>query len=165
MSCHSLFWILQCLLITFRKKSRFLNSACKALYSLSSYSLSDLYVTTSSYTDEIPAIWNYMWFPILSCFITLPCFCAYCPFSIQCISLLSLVFLVKTCFSFRYTQLSLSPGLITNCFFWTPLASCIHSDGHFFHCIVVTCLCLSWPLDWELPESKKCLILFCILSA
>lgn len=41
LSCHSLFWILQCLLITFRKKSRFLNSACKALHSLISYSLSD----------------------------------------------------------------------------------------------------------------------------
>lgn len=89
--CHSLFCILQCLM-AYRKKSRFLSPAYKALHSLISFSLSDFIFYHCSYTDEIPDIWNHMWFPIIACFITLPCFCAYCFFSIQCLSLPSLFF-------------------------------------------------------------------------
>lgn len=167
LSCHSLFWILQCLLIIFRKKSRFLNSACKALHSLISYSLSDfichqffIHRWNTSHMElhvvphHIMFYHTSLFLCLLSlqhtmCFHTLPCLPGEDLLLLQ-------VYSVVTFIRLNYKLLLLGSSSI--------LLEDRHFDKHFFHCIVVICLCLSLSLNCELPESKKCLILFCILS-
>lgn len=89
------------------------------------------YFTTSSQADEIPAIWNYLWLPVISCFFasvhtmsfsSLHCLPGEVLFLLQSYSVV--IFSVKASL--------ITPGLITNCCFWAPLALYIRLVWYFF---------------------------------